>query len=144
MSWALVNYATEAEYRSHFDATYCRGTLPTFDGYTVRFRKSDFDHCFFESSKRNGIKDTFSTARAERVDWIAATLADQTAQLKAGWDAQSRSYNHRRRVALVRGNYVVVIALTGPKMATFVTAYVVDTPASLQKLRAAPSWKPPP
>jgi len=47
-------------------------------------------------------------------------------------------------VALVKGNYVVVIALTKDKRATFITAYVMDTPTSLKKLTAAPPWVPPP
>jgi len=138
MSWALVSYATEAEYRAHFEATYCQGPVPTFDGYNVRFRKADFDHCFFESSLRNRVKDTFSLPRAERINWIAETLADASAQLKAGWDRDSRRYRKDRRVALVKGNYVVIIALKGGKLADFVTAYVMDTPESLKKLKALP------
>ena len=144
MSWALVTYATEVEYRQHFETKYCQGPLATFDGYLVRFRKDQFDHCFFESSQRDGSKDAFSPLRAERMDWIAETLADPTAQLKTGWDSKKRCYNHDRRVALVKGNYVVVIALTTGKKATFITAYVMDTPRSLQKLAAAPTWVPPP
>lgn len=143
MSWSLVKYATAAEYQKHFEQKYCRGPLTTFDGYHVRFKKSDFKHCFFESSRRDGNKDTFSLLRAQRIDWIAATLADGTAQLKAGWDKKNRSYDHNRRVALVKGNYVVVIALTKDKKATFITAYVMDTPESLKKLTAAPQWGPP-
>lgn len=145
MTWPpLLTLATEDEYRRHFETTYCGGTLPTFDGFSVRFRRRDFDHCFFESSRRDGKKDTFSPKRSERMDWIKATLADPTAKLKAGWDATKRRYDHTRRVALVQGNYVVVITFTGAKSADFVTAYVMDTPASLQKLAAAPAWKPPP
>lgn len=44
----------------------------------------------------------------------------------------------------MKGNYVVVIALTKDKNATFITAYVMDTPDSLKKLAAAPPWVPPP
>jgi hypothetical protein len=143
MSWTMVKYGTEAEYRQHFEKVYCQGSLNTADGISVRFRKEKFEHCFFESSKRDGNKDTFSQLRAERVDWIKETLADGTADLKAGWDSKKKCYDHTRRVSLVKGNYVVVIALTGKKSADFVTAYVMDTPASLTKLTAAPAWKPP-
>ncbi len=31
----------------------------TFDGIKVFFSKDKFDHAFFESTKRNGVKDTF-------------------------------------------------------------------------------------
>lgn len=144
MSWALVQYATQQEYRLHFERACCSGPIMTHDGIAVRFRKSDFDHCFFESSRRNGVKDVFSTQRAARVDWIKAALQDPSAVLKAGWDRKKRRYDHQRRVVLVRGNYVIVLALTGKQTADFVTAYVMDTPESLKKLTAAPAWKPPP
>ena len=54
---SLVRYATQAEYRVHFERVYCRGPIQTFDHIAVRFRKKDFDHCFFESSKRDRVKD---------------------------------------------------------------------------------------
>jgi hypothetical protein len=60
----LVQYSTEAEYRSHYENVYCCGPITTFDGIKVRFRKEQFDHCFFESSKRDGSKDQFSLLRA--------------------------------------------------------------------------------
>lgn len=144
MAWDLVSYPDESDYRSHFARVYCAGTVATHDGIEVRFRKSQFDHCFFESSKRDGTKDTFSTKRAERIDWIVATLQDPTAHLLAGWDQRTRTYDHTRRVTLVKGNYVVVIALKSKTEADFVTAYVMDTPASLAKLTKAPRWVPPP
>ena len=62
----LLELPGEAEYRAHFEATYCRGPIRAFDGIEVRFRKRDFDHCCFESSRRDGAKDAFSQPRAKR------------------------------------------------------------------------------
>jgi hypothetical protein len=71
----------------------------------------------------------FSTKRAERIDWIKAALEDPHSERYEGWDKQRKRYDPSRRVTLVMGNYVVVIALKGQQRADFVTAYVADTPA---------------
>jgi len=139
----LVHYETEQEYRSHFERVYCRGTLTCFDGIAVRFQKRDFDHCFFESSTRDGVKDKFSTLRAERTDWIKGALQDDQADLFVGWDSTRRRYDHGRRVTLVMGNYVVVIRITGSKKARFVTAFVADSPRTLNRIHASPRWTAP-
>jgi hypothetical protein len=123
----LLRLATEADYRKHFENSYCRGVITTFDGIAVRFRKQNFDHCFFESSHRDRVKDKFSTRRAERLDWIKVALADPTSERYWGWDRQNKRYDYSRRVTVVMGNYVVVIVLKGDKTADFVTAYVADT-----------------
>ncbi len=138
----LLNLPGEAAYRARFEALYCAGTMATFDGIAVRFRKSDFDHCFFESSQRNRIKDTFSALRAERLGWIAVALQDATADRFQGWDRDSKTYDKTRRVTLVCGNFVVVIAITGVATARFVTAYVADSPNTLAKLKTSPKWTP--
>jgi hypothetical protein len=138
----LVQYATEQEYREHFERVYCSGPIACFDQITVRFRKHQFDHCFFESSNRDKVKDQFSTLRAERIDWIAAALQDPNADLYAGWDNTRKRYDHSRRVVLVVQNYVVVIRLTGPGKADFVTAYVADNQRTLTRLRQGQKWNP--
>lgn len=118
----------------------------TFDGIAVRFRKGQFCHCFYESSRRNRVKDVFSAKRAQRIDWIKAALQDPNSERYQGWDKRRGRYDARRRVALVMGNYVVVIALKGRKQADFVTAYVADTPATpgrpstVEMIRRAPKW----
>lgn len=137
-----LNLADEAAYRVRFEAIYCAGAVTTFDGIAVRFQKRDFDHCFFESSQRNRVKDTFSQLRAERMEWIAVALQDATADRFQGWDRDTKTYDKTRRVTLVCGNYVVVIALTGAKAARFITAYVADTPSTLAKLKTSPKWTP--
>jgi hypothetical protein len=138
----LLKLADEAAYRARFEAIYCTGAVATFDGIGVRFQKRDFDHCFFESSQRNRIKDTFSPLRAERLEWIAVALKDAAADRFQGWDRDSKTYDKSRRVTLVCGDYVVVIAITSATSARFITAYVADTPSTLAKLKTSPKWTP--
>lgn len=136
----LVCYSTEREYRSHFEREYCHVPICSFDDIYVRFNKRDFDHCFFESSRRDGVKDKFSRKRAERISWIKVALQDVNADLFVGWDKQRRRYDHGRRVALVVGDYVVVIRIVDSKNARFVTAFVADTQHSLDSIKGGPKW----
>jgi len=142
----LLDLEDEAAYRAHFEAVYCRGPIEAFDGVQVRFRKRDFDHCCFESSRRDGSKDQFSLLRARRLDWIKAALQDPNSECYQGWDKKRKRYDGRRRVAVVMGNYVVVIALKGRGRADFVTAYVADTPgapgrpSTVDMIRRGPRW----
>lgn len=133
----LVNYGTEQEYRSHFERVYCQGTISTFDGIEVRFRRRMFDHCFFESVVTKD--DTFSPRRAERIDWIVATLQDASAELRVGWDNQKKIPAKNRRVAIVKGIYVVVIRLKGNGKAEFVTAFVAGQRA-INLIKTNPLW----
>ena len=136
----LLALPTEGAYQRHFEELYCRGPVVTFDGILVRFRKTDFDHCCFESSKRDSVKDLFSPKRAERLDWIGEALRDPHSDRFVGWDRKTKCHVRNRRVTVVMGGYVVIIALTGTKAARFITAYVADTPASLEKIKAGPRW----
>ena len=138
----LLKFASIDEYRGFFERTYCTGSIATFDGIKVRFRKTDFDHCSFESSRRNHIKDQFSPQRAERLGWIKAALQDVSGERYVGWDKARKKHDSNRRVTIVQGNYVVVIAVYGKDLARarFITAYVADTPQSLQKIRRGPVW----
>lgn len=139
---SLVSYRTIDEYRFHFERVYCKGPVTTFDGISVRFRKNQFDHCFHESSRRNNEKDTFSILRAERIDWIKAALEDPNAELHVGWDGKKKQYDCSHRVALVSGDYVVVIRLGKNQKAQFVTAYVADSSNTLAKIKGSPKWVP--
>lgn len=138
----LLLLADKTAYQAHFVSKYCQGPIPTFDGIKVWFSADKFQHDFFESSNRDGIKDQFSTARAERMNWIEATLKDPTATLKQGWIKAERRHDSQRRVAVVKGNYVVVIAIskTNPKKASFVTAFVADDQHTLNQILKSPSW----
>ena len=142
----LLKLATAAQYRTHFENVYCRRPIATFDGIAVRFRKKDFNHCFFESTSRNKKKDLFSLRRAERMDWIKKALEDPNSERYLGWDKRKKQYVKSRRVTVVKGNFVVVIALTGTTSADFVTAYLADTPAqpgrlaTIDLIRRGPKW----
>lgn len=136
----LLALADETAYRIRFETLYCRDAITTFDGIQVRFRKTDFDHCFFESSRRDRVKDTFSKVRAERLEWILVALQDATADRFIGWDRNSKTYDKHRRITLVCGSYLVVIALKDATNAIFVTAYVADTLRSLNQIRKSPKW----
>lgn len=138
----LVHYASVAEYRSHYERVYCRGNIQTFDSIRVYFGASKFDHAFYESTARDGNKDVFSQVRAQRIDWIKATLEHQEAALFEGWDRTSRQYDATRRVAVVYEDFVVVIAMGlkqhGSLKANFVTCYQADN--SIGKIRSSPAW----
>ena len=93
-----------------------------------------FDHCFFESTRRDQIKDAFSKRRALRIDWIKVALQDPDAELFEGWDKTRKRYDKSRRVALVAGNYIVVIRFTkNHDIAEFVTAFLVEDEFNLRK-----------
>jgi len=141
----LVYYATIDEYKTHFEAMYCQDPIDTFDAIPIRFRKDDFDHAFYESSRRDGQKDVFSSARSKRIDWIKYALQDPTSELYEGWDNKRRVDDKTRRVVLVQGDYVVVVRLrkTAQAITTgrFVTAYVVDSTYAIAMIRSHPKWK---
>lgn len=134
----LINYNSEHEYRKHFEKIYCQEPITTFDGIAIRFKKQDFDHAFYESVASKD--DTFSWQRAERIDWIKAALEDPNSSRFIGWDNSKKRYDIKRRVALVNGNYVVVIAITGRDKGRFITAYIADTGRTLQMIQQSPPW----
>ena len=138
----LVYYETEAQYRAHFERVYCKRPITTFDGIKVWFRKDHFNHCFFESTRRNQIKDQFSRLRAERVNWIKAALQDPKASLYVGWDRKRKRNDRSHRVAVVAQDYVVVIRMTGRRKAQFVTAYVADSQSTISRIQRSPKLQP--
>lgn len=140
---AFVEYKTEAEYREHFLNYYCRACIRTFDGVRVYFRQTRFEHAFYQSSHgKAGAKDLFSLERAQRIDWIRAALESPQAELYFGWDKKNKVIEYGRRVAVVYGDYVVVVDLFRADgeitHANFVTAYVAD--ASIGKIKGGPRW----
>ncbi len=132
-----VELENESDYRKHFEASYCQGPIETFDGIFVRFKKPDFDHAFFESVVTND--DAFSRRRAERIDWIRWALQNPGAELFNGWINKKKRVAKRRRVAIVNGDYVVIIRITGPANAVFVTAFVADN-VTVGKIRLNGRW----
>ncbi len=138
----LVCYQCADDYRAHYLRKYCRGNIQTADGIRVFFKPESFEHAFYESTARDGRKNAFSLIRAQRIDWIGATIEHPQATLLAGWMKQTRSYDHTRRVAVVYEDFVVVIGLRlnahGTLKANFVTCYQADN--SMAKIRNSPAW----
>jgi hypothetical protein len=135
---------TEEELRQLWKEEYCDVTKPisTFDGVVVRFFENMFDHCFFESANRKaGDKSILSHNRLEKIYWIKDTLQDPTAILKKGWDKSKKTYDNTRRVAFVKGNYIVVIRFTGVLKAQFVTAYESQDDFNIKKIQDSPEWE---
>jgi len=77
----------------------------------VYFRPGTFDHTFHESLNRDGVKDVFSRVRAERIDWVRATLVDFAAVRYLGWAARTGRHDPARRVDILYENFVVVLGL---------------------------------
>lgn len=134
----LIDLPTQEEYRRHYENLYCRRPIITFDSISVRFRKRDFDHAFFETVVTKD--DTFSSIRAQRMDWIAAALQDSASERYFGWDNTRKRVDRTRRVTVVMGDYVVIIALKNSNEAWFVTAFVADSGRTLNLLRRGPVW----
>ena len=121
----LIPEATrEVEMRKIWYDEYCISEIETFDSVKVKFYEDMFDHCFYESANRQEKdKSILSLNRLEKMLWIKDTLQDGKAILKKGWDNKNKEYYTNRRVAIVKGNYVVIIRFTGILRAKLVTAY---------------------
>jgi hypothetical protein len=138
----LVEYATEEEYRRHYEESYCAkgGEIKTPDGIRVFFPKNAFDHAFRKARDRQRRdKKLFSRHRAQRIDWIRWVLENPAADLYQGWSRDKKKVDKKRRVALC-DSYVVVIALRGPDKAFFVTAFDADW-KTVARIRTNPEWK---
>lgn len=115
---------SEAELREIWRKEYCVEEIVTFDTVKVRFFEDMFDHAFFESAHRmKKDKTILSYNRLEKMLWIKDTLKDPSAILKKGWNKDRKGYYTDRRVAVIKGNYIVIIRFTGMLKAKFVTAY---------------------
>lgn len=134
--------ADEAAYRQYFTDTYARSAVQTHHGIRVHFKAQDFEHAFYESSQRNGVKDQFSQDRSQRMDWIMHTLTDPNADWYQGWIKAKRIYDASRAVAVASGDFVVVLRFRARKdgaiVANFVTCYYADN--SIGKIRKSPLW----
>lgn len=132
---------TEDELRKLWQQIYCNAPIQTFDGIEVRFFSEMFDHAFFESDNRRAKdKSILSLNRCEKMLWIKDTLEDNSAMLKQGWISQTKSYDNNRRVALIKGNYVVVINIFREGSARFITAFQIDDSETLEMFKNGPDW----
>jgi hypothetical protein len=138
----LLVYEDEEQYHDHFKREYCGKSIITFDGIRVYFSLSKFSHAFYESSNRDGKKDVFSLVRAQRMDWIKATLTSSQAKKYQGWEKKSRMYDPTSRVSVEYEEFVVVIQIrlknNRELKADFVTCYQADN--SISKIRCSPIW----
>jgi hypothetical protein len=115
---------SEIELRQKWKEEYCTNDIYTFDKVLVNFYEDMFDHVFYESENRiEKDKSILSLNRLEKMLWIKEVLQDESAILKKGWDTINKEYFKNRRVAIVKGNYVVIIRFTGLLKAKLVTAY---------------------
>lgn len=134
---------TEAELRDLWRDQYCLPHLDiqTIDGISVKFYEDMFDHCFYESDNRKERdKSILSYNRLEKMLWIKDTLMDPQARLKIGWDRDSKSYTLKKRVALIKENYVVIIRIIKQSKAKFITAYEIQENENLSKILDSPDW----
>jgi len=138
----LLKYNSEDEYFNHYEREYCRKVVITFDNIRVYFGKNKFHHAFYESSRRDGNKDTFSLIRARRMNWIRKTLEHQKSKIFQGWGNKKNRYDPSRRVCIVYGDFVVIIAMklkkNGTPAANFITCYKANN--SIGKIRKSPAW----
>jgi hypothetical protein len=138
----LLEFIKESEYKNHFEKTYCQKPLMAHGGIPIYFAKSRFEHSFFESSDRRGLKDIFSKTRAERMDWIAITLKSPSATLYQGWNRKKRCYEPNTRVAFEFEEFVVVVRISlkrdGTLKGKFITCYQADN--SIEKIKKSPRW----
>lgn len=134
----------EDAYRTHYLENFTRrpltlrlatGTAPVY------FRGDRFDHAFFESTQRDGVKNEFSLARAQRMDDIPVALEDLSLVRRAGWDKKT-GYHHTRCATVCIDDFVVVLRFglnqQGYLKGMFVTCYVADQ--SINKIRCSPAW----
>lgn len=138
----LVHYQTEAEYRDHYKSAYCRRKIQTHDKIPVFFQPQKFEHAFYESTGKYTGKNKFSPSRAQRIDWVKATLENSQATLYQGWHKDKKIYVPDRRVSFVYESFVVVIDLflgnNQSLKGNFITCYTADQ--SIDKITSSPIW----
>lgn len=138
----FMKFKSESECRKYYINIYCQKPIYTSDKIPVYFSKDRFKHAFYESKNRDGIKDTFSVIRAKRMKWIKATLTNPKSMLFKGWDRIKKAYDLKRRVAIVFGDFVVIISLTYTKKkkikGKFISCFLADN--SINKILASPRW----
>ncbi|HPG84216.1 MAG TPA: hypothetical protein PKY55_13120 [bacterium] len=128
----LVYYHSIEEYRQHYIAKYAKNAILTFDYIAVHFSIDQFEHAFYRASiPKVTHKDLFDQDRAERINWIEYTLCSGLAEVYL------KREDERRRLHILLDNYVVVINLArkNPRNAFFITAYVADSEAHIEKLK---------
>lgn len=136
-------------YKNIYRKFYCNAPIVTFDGISVKFYVSNFDHAFYESFNRKA-KDKlkFSYKRANRIYWIKWVLESPHAELFIGYNSKTKSYDNTRRVAICVDNYAVIISIDAndTNKAKFITAYIADGvngkgEKAIDLIKKGPKWK---
>lgn len=142
---ALVQLATEEEYRQYYIENYCnKSPIYTYDQIPVTFYPEKFEHAFYKRTNKTwkAKKDQFFRSRGERIDWIKCILQDKSITPKKGYDKATGSYDNSRRVAfLSKDMYLVVIYINNKGEGSFVTAYEVDNQNAANKILNSPDWE---
>ena len=137
----LLKLSDQAAYHQHFVAKYCAEPMLAHDGIPVYFKRRSFYHAFFDTVVYKD--DTFSSVRAERMNWIEATLTDPQTQRLQGYLSKSKTHDPSRRVELRHENFIVVLIMgikrDGSLKAEFLTCYAVHN-NRLPKVQQAPIW----
>jgi len=137
----LLILPEEADYRKHYEYYYVNGpAVVTFDGITVKFYSNTFDHAFYrDSSRTSHDKGKFDRGRAERMDWIRVALEDRALE---NFRRVMPRGKVRRITLAYHGNYAIVTQIDSQDTtrARFITAYLVDSPSALIKMRSNSKW----
>lgn len=140
MTPPLLDLLDQAAYHAHYIQMLCKSPTTCCDGIVVYFGRNTFYHAFFESVVFKD--DTFSLKRAERMDWIVATLQDPNSDRFQGWCSRKKVHEPHRRVEVVHEDFVVVLQISksqqGVLKANFVTCYHADR--SINAIRKSPLW----
>jgi len=138
----LLILPSVADYKKVYENEYCNKEIYTHDGVLVKFYPERFEHAFYKSANRKqGDKSLFSLERAQRMLWIREVLLDDSLPVYCGYDKKRKIYDFSRRVSLVTpDDYVVVIMLNNkrPYEASFVTAFLCDSPQVVSKIKNSP------
>lgn len=120
------------------------GTIPIF------IESKIFDHACFESSHRDGRKDTFSLTRAQRINRIVPMIrsgGNGEYTFLRGYD-KSRRCETSTRLAIVdeKDSFIVIISFFRPKKQNtfrlkgdFRTCYVADN--SIKSIMRSRKWR---
>ena len=130
----LLSFKSVQAYQKYYKRTYCGREINTHDGIRVYFKPSRFDHAFFEHGQ-------FAWARAQRMDWIEATLKCRRSECYQGWDRRTKRYVANRRVNVAFDYFVVILEflLRGNGLkGNFVTCYPAH--AKTQRMISRSPW----
>lgn len=132
---------TDADYKLYWESVVCASPVTTVHGVKVFFQRNRFEHAFFESPMRNGIKGTVcSTERVQRMSWIRAALTDPASDWRTGWNKSLGQADRSRAVCITDEDFVIVIGMhaTDPARANFMSCYRADQ--SIGRIRCMPCW----